>query len=133
MADFLHGFHEVTYQTARTRLPLLPGEKTVCVTAEPAGKKSGTGENSERVKNGASSLAISAYGKRKPLRALVRRARRSIRDAMSPRDSRSWHTRRRLLPIALCGMDRLLLLMVSTILPSLMRYLGMDSREDIQL
>jgi hypothetical protein len=49
-----------------------------------------------------------------------------MKDAMSPRESRSLHTRRRLLPIALCGKDRLLLLMVSITLPSLRRYLGMN-------
>ena len=49
-----------------------------------------------------------------------------MRDAMSPRESRSLHTRRRLLPIALCGKDRLLLLMVSITLPSLRRYLEMN-------
>jgi hypothetical protein len=49
-----------------------------------------------------------------------------MRDAMSPRESRSLHTRRRLLPIALCGKDRLLLLMVSITLPSLRQYLEMN-------
>ena len=49
---------------------------------------------------------------------------------MSPRESRSLHSRRRLLPIAICGQDRLLLLMVSIILPSVKRYLGMDCKED---
>jgi hypothetical protein len=53
-----------------------------------------------------------------------------MRDAMSPRESRSLRTRRRLLPIALCGKDRLLLLMVSITLPSLKRYLGMNWRAD---
>jgi hypothetical protein len=43
MADVHHGFHEVTYRTARKRLILLPGKKPP-VSAEPAGKKSGTGE-----------------------------------------------------------------------------------------
>lgn len=53
-----------------------------------------------------------------------------MRDAMSPRESRSLRTRRRLLPIALCGKDRLLLLMVSITLPSLRRYLGTNFIED---
>jgi hypothetical protein len=133
MADVLHGFHEGTYRTARKRPLLLPGEKTVCVGRASRQEIRNRRKTASECKNGASSLAISAYGKRKPLRALVRRARRSIWDAMSPREARSLHTRRRLLPIALCGLDRLLLLMVSTTLPSLMRYLGMDSREDTQL
>jgi hypothetical protein len=44
---------------------------------------------------------------------------------MSPRESQSLHTRRRLLPIAVCGQDCLVLLMVSRILPSMKRHLGM--------
>lgn len=49
---------------------------------------------------------------------------------MSPRESRSLHTRRRLLPIAICGQDRLLLLMVSIILPKVKQYVGMGCKED---
>ena len=52
---------------------------------------------------------------------------------MSPRESRSLHTRRRLLPIAICGQDRLLLLMVSIILQSVQRYVGMNCIEDLQM
>ena len=84
------------------------------------------GEDYEPVKNGAGSLAVRAYRKRNPLEALVHRARGSMRDAMSPRESRSLHTRRRTLPIAFCGQDRLLLLMESITLPSVKRYLGMN-------
>jgi hypothetical protein len=49
-----------------------------------------------------------------------------MRDAMSPREFRSLHTRRRSLSIAPCGKDRLLLLMVSITLPSLRQYLEMN-------
>jgi hypothetical protein len=87
------------------------------------------GEDYEPVEIGAESLAGCTYRKRSPLGALVRRARGSMRDAMSPRESRSLHTRRRLLPIAICGQDRLLLLMESITLPSVKRYLGMNCEE----
>ena len=64
------------------------------------------------------------YGKKSPPEALVHRARGSMRDAMSPRESQSVHTQRHLLSIAIGGQDRLLLLMVSIILPSVKRNLG---------
>jgi hypothetical protein len=117
------GLNEAAYRAHRKRpLPV----KTVCVRTEPGGKNQEQGKGDEPVKNGAGSLAVCVYRKRKPLGALVHRARRSMRDAMSPRESRSLHTRRRLLSIALCGKDRLLLLMVSITLPSLRRYLGIN-------
>jgi hypothetical protein len=54
-------------------------------------------------------------------------------DAMSSRVSRHLHTPRQSLPIAACGRDALLLLMVSTTLPSVMLYLGMHCQEDIHV
>jgi hypothetical protein len=49
---------------------------------------------------------------------------------MSPRESQSLPTRRRLLPIAICGQDCLVVLMVSRTLPSVKRHLRIYYRED---
>jgi hypothetical protein len=51
---------------------------------------------------------------------------------MSPRESQPLHTRRRLLSIAICGRDCLVLLMVSITLPRVKRHLGMYCREDYE-
>jgi hypothetical protein len=95
--------------------------KSVGIDIGPGNNHQEAGENHETVKTGAASLVLYAYGKRIPLRALVHRARRSMRDAMSPKEFRSLHTRRQSLPSPLCGKDRLLLLMVSITLPHLKR------------
>jgi hypothetical protein len=105
------------------RKRLLPVKTSASVRSQAA-RNQKQGKSNETVKKGAGSLVVYAYRKRRPLGALVHRARRSMRDAMSPREFRSLHTRRRLLPIALCGKDRLLLLMVSITLLCLKPYLG---------
>jgi hypothetical protein len=117
------GLDEEAYHSHRKRP--LPA-KTVHHKTGPNGNTLKTGEDYELVKNGTESLAARIYRKRNPLGALVHRARGSMRDAMSPRESRSLHTRRRLLSIAICGQDRLLLLMVSIILLRVKRYVRMD-------
>jgi hypothetical protein len=107
----------------------MPGE-AVCLTSESDGAKRRTGNRDESTKKGAGSPAVGGYRKRNPLGALVHRAGGSMRDAMSPRGSQPLHTRRRSLPIAICGQDCLVLLMVSITLPSVKRRLGMYCRED---
>jgi hypothetical protein len=84
------------------------------------------GKIDERVGKGAESLASRTYCKRKPLRFLVCGARRSKLDAMSPGVSQYLHTPRRLLHIACGGKDPLLLPMVSTTLPGLRPFLGVN-------